>query len=217
MSCRGRTWEAWSVRCSTSVARWERVARRSCSRRMAPRWPSFSRQRIPVLVLDQLLRDTDGARRLQAFAARCAIVHMHCMWDQPGVRRMADRLGLPLVVTLHGRARLPRLSCPVICVSDVVAHEQPRGTRVSVIPNSVDTRVFRYRDPRPAESFRVIRVCRKGRCADYFWEAAELVLAAEPNAEFWVVGERGRARKRVRFLGRGVFLPLPHYASHGSA
>jgi glycosyltransferase involved in cell wall biosynthesis len=135
------------------------------------------------------------------FLRRHDVMHIHCLKYFPKAHAIAAELGLACVVTLHGRASLPSLTCPVVCVSDAVARMQIESNEVHVIHNGIDLKEFRPKDSLDSERIVIIRVCRPKRCAPYFWESVSRVLSQHQKVELWIVGEEGNSSDRVKYLG----------------
>ncbi|HKE18042.1 MAG TPA: hypothetical protein VKB80_24365, partial [Kofleriaceae bacterium] len=146
---------------------------------------AFRRRDIPTFVL------TDRAQEdsILALLGRAALVHAHALAPshlEPALG-LAGLNELPCVVTLHWMTRLPRLKGPIVCVADAVRKLQHPRNRRHLIHNGVDVDRFRpAKRPARRERITIIRVCRPERCAAFFWEAIDRVLARHDHVDLWV-------------------------------
>ena len=165
--------------------------------RPGPAARDFEHAGIPCYTNEDLLRGPAAARE------RFSLMHIHCGIYEPAAHRAARRLGLRSLATLHTRAVLPELDCPLVCVAAHTAALQDPFNRVRVIPNAVDTARFTPASaPRAAgDRLVILRVCRPERCAPYFLDAMRGVLARHAGAELWLAGEEGVTEGAVRYLG----------------
>jgi glycosyltransferase involved in cell wall biosynthesis len=137
-----------------------------------------------------------------AHLADADVVNVHWLEFQPSVFAAAQACTKPLVFTLHGLARLPRLPGPVLCTSQRTFDlQEPNRDRRILIPNGVDTRAFHPPSSRRNGPVRILRVCRPVRCAEYFWPAIYEVLAACPDIEVQLVGGPAFRLGRIESLG----------------
>jgi glycosyltransferase involved in cell wall biosynthesis len=134
--------------------------------------------------------------------AEADVINVHWLEHFPDVLAPALDAGRPLVFTLHGLSLLPRLPGPVICTSkrafDLQKHNRDR---LFLIPNAVDTTVFRPPAQRRQGPPRIIRVCRPIRSAEYFWPAVFGALEACPEAEVRIVGGPCYGHGRIQGVG----------------
>ena len=160
----------------------------------------FHQRHFTAHVLDDLAATDEGIDVLSGMIERSDLLHIHCLDYLSEDYEIARLFGLPAVVTLHGRSRLPLLEYPLVCVSEEVAAMQLPGASVAVIPNGVDTRRF-VPGTRKDGELTIVRVCRSNRSADYFGKAIELVLQKHPNVVVRIVGEEGPSNSRVQYMG----------------
>jgi glycosyltransferase involved in cell wall biosynthesis len=182
-----------------------------------PMRPVFERAGIEVRLgttpelLTQHLADAD-------------VVNIHWFEYQPAMFATAVAASRPMVFTLHGYALLPKLPGQVLCTSRRALELQKNNQeRCVLIPNAVDTDVFKPPAERRAGPVRLIRVCRPIRCAEYFWPAICQVLVTCPETELRIVGGETYRCERVEALGNRhdvaaqlaeadifVYTPWPH-------
>lgn len=160
----------------------------------------FQRRDIPTFVL------TDSAQEdaILELLGRASLLHAHAL--SPTHLKLALGLAglneLPCAVTLHWMTRLPRVKATIVCVAKAVMDLQHARNRCHLIHNGVDLDRFRPgKRPAKRERVTIIRVCRPERCAPFFWQAIDSVLARHDRVDLWVVGEEGRSTDRVKFLG----------------
>lgn len=160
------------------------------------------------------LSTRDVVGRPGATRDQFSLLHIHCGAYEPAAHRAARRLGIPSLATLHTHTSLPELDCPLVCVAPHTAAIQDPLNRVRVIPNAVDTAEFAPGPPAVREKIVIMRVCRPGRCAPWFWDAMRRVLDRHANTELWIVGEKGRPDQElggsgsaVRFFGMRADVP----------
>ncbi|GGK71134.1 glycosyltransferase [Ornithinimicrobium pekingense] len=191
----------------------EHALRRRLASRSARRWL----ERVTEAVLEHVPGGAD-------------VVHAHGMYDLPAglvARSVAQRLGVPYAVTLHGtdvnllmprRAKLYagvlREACATIYVSAALQRDAqglaPDQRRAHVIPNGVDPSLFRpgTRAPEPSVLYAGNLETVKG--ADRLPAIWRAVRSAVPTARLVVAGSGswlGKARQElddpsVDLLGR---------------
>lgn len=189
--------------------------------RHGPMVEDFQRAGIECLNTVDVLRDPARTRD------RFSLMHIHCGGHEAAAYRVARRIGISTLTTLHTAASLPELEGPLICVAPHVATIQDPYNRVRVIQNAVDPTEFTPGPSRSDDRIVVMRVCRPDRCAPYFWDAMRAVLQRHPEAELWIVGEAGVSDSSIRFFGsRGdvpdllrqadifAYAPLPDIGAH---
>lgn len=125
------------------------------------------------------------------------VVNNHCLFMPERERLLKN---IPHVITLHWCTKLPKLSCPIISVSEHVARLQHPDNCVVVINNGIDLSRFTIRR-KNNKSVIITRVCRPSKCADYFWASMQATLRLLPNAQLWIVGEEGRSNNRIKYFG----------------
>jgi glycosyltransferase involved in cell wall biosynthesis len=150
------------------------------------------------------LSTRDVVGRPGATREQFSLLHIHCGAYEPAAHRAARSLGIPSLATLHTHISLPELDCPLVCVAPHTAAIQDPLNRVRVIPNAVDTAEFAPGPPAVREKIVIMRVCRPGRCAPWFWDAMRRVLDRHANTELWIVGEKGRSDQELGGCGSAV-------------
>jgi glycosyltransferase involved in cell wall biosynthesis len=182
-------------------------------------------QRTPVALARATL---SGARRMRAF--RPDIVHSHNV-RVTAIARAAAQLGMPggrppLVATYHGvpadeagrAARVLRAADLVVCVSEGLRQELIAGglpaSRVTVVENGVPpaspatdgaaARIDRELGLGPGPVVAVVGRLTPQKAHSRFLEAAAVVSAESPDAQFVIVGDgplRGDLEAQAARLG----------------
>ena len=160
-------------------------------------------------------------------AVRAAFVHAHGIYPSgAAARRLCARAQLPLVVSVHGsdlytNTVKPRWTAEVrrtldaasaiVCVSsslarDVVGLTGVDASKVVVVPNTYDTKLFRACARRPSETLRLVSVGRlvpeKG--FDVLLDAVHALVAGGVRVIVTLVGsgrEEAALRQQVARLG----------------
>lgn len=135
------------------------------------------------------------------------IINLHLLTYTDSLYSFVKSLKKKHVVTVHWQGQLPRLSCPIICSSNIVYQLQLKDQNRILIRNGVDLGKFFPIPKRKKQIIRLTRICRPDRCAHYFWEAMNIVLSKYPSIELWIVGEKGESTKQIKFKGTRRDIP----------
>ena len=117
------------------------------------------------------------------------------------IHDIVQRVGIPYLVTIREKARLPDFGCSKICVSKSVYDIQPDKANCEVIYNSVCFDKFNFKPKPRREKVVLTRICRPEKCAPHFWLIMDRILEDHPNVELWIVGSNGPSTHRVKYLG----------------
>ncbi|MFO7312424.1 MAG: glycosyltransferase family 4 protein [Bacillota bacterium] len=146
-----------------------------------------------------------GAGHLAALVRRLRVqvIHAHTKRTFAVGARLAERTGVPLVITCHARTLISPEHEPafaqarrIICPWETLADEMgPRGGRTRVIPNGIDLEQFPFRERLPRETLRVLYLGRVDHLRRPGVEAlcqavkglagVELVMASDRPAAPW--------------------------------
>lgn len=136
------------------------------------------------------------------------VVHAHSSWSFEHGRRLAGRLGVPLVITCHGLglnqpAYRPALAAAarLICVGPRIASSLPDfRDKIVIIGNGVDLNLFR---PGVRErQFTILYAARVDR-----WKRAGVIALCQvvdrlpQDVRFWVASNRRLPSQRAQHLG----------------
>ena len=124
-----------------------------------------------------------------AALADADVVNVHWLEHNPALLAPAIASQKPLVFTQHGLAVLPPLPGSIVCTSQSTLE----------IQNTVANAAWSFRmrsiahasihpNGGPMVWYASSACAGRWRCADYFWESIERVLAACPEAEVKIVG-----------------------------
>lgn len=135
------------------------------------------------------------------------VINLHLVSYTDSLYNFVQALKKPHVVTVHWQERFPKLPCPVICTSDATYQLQLKDQNRVLIRNGIDLSKFYLIPKRKKRKVRLTRICRADKCADYFWEAMQLVLSKYPSAELWIIGEKGESTEQIKFKGIRIDIP----------
>lgn len=184
--------------------------------------PEFERAGVPVVVFPGLGDSTDLfltrkiARRMREKPP--ALMHVMGPAAASTGASVAKAVGIPYFVSVHGPLEDARLATSskflrgVFVASELVRESLVNETRVKkdlirVVLPGVDVKRRKESPPFPGDGAPVIGILgplEKMRGHDTFLEAAKLILASHPAAQFLVIGEgpeEDRLRKKTDELG----------------
>ena len=173
------------------------------------------------------------AERLADGLPRTSLVHAHVAYpDGAAAALLADRLGLPLVVTEHatfvpriladptqraGYLDAVRAAARFVAVSETFADELRRdipelAEKLRVIPNVVATDDFELVDPsvRHADELLFVGYRKDTKGIDLLLDAFALVLAARPSARLRLVGRSPSRTVERRWQEQAKALGITH-------
>jgi len=128
------------------------------------------------------------------------LINVHWLLFQENLYKLIRASGRPFVTTLHWQSVLPDLPGMTICVSDTAYTIQKEKHRFVKITNGIDIEKFSSQPKLPGENLVLTRICRPAKCAGYFWLAMNHILATA-DVELWIVGQKGKSTKRIKFWG----------------
>lgn len=162
----------------------------------------FSKKGIENYSLDSFPLGKNQEMAVHNIVKKADILHIHDLEYTAEIFDFVKIFNKPYLLTLQGRAVLPKLHCPIICVSEALAKEQDPENIHVIINNGIDTQEFSPPKKHPTlDKFIMMRVCRPERCASYFLDAIEIVLKKYPFTEIWLIGEEGESTHNIKYLG----------------
>ncbi len=98
----------------------------------------FSENGIENFVLDSF--SFPRAKEKEFFQAieKSEVLHIHDLEYRPEVHKFVKQYNKPYLMSLQGRAILPKLNCPIVCSSKTLIQEQRAENECYLINNGVD-------------------------------------------------------------------------------